>query len=132
MNKRTITIVLALILLACFFLPYFGDGAEKVSAYDVAFGKGEMAGIEGAERFLWLLIPFGSILLLFGGERFTGGFAYWLPLLGLLYIILRIFIEITSHSSPGEAAEQIFSVASYGFWISLVAAVGLVVNKNRN
>lgn len=131
MNKRTITIILALILLGCFFLPWFGDGTDKVSAYDVVFGKGEMADIEWPEKFLWLLIPLGSILLLIGGERFTGGFAYWLPLMGVLYIFLRIFIEITAHTSAGEAAEQIFSVASWGFWITLVAAVGLVVNKKR-
>jgi hypothetical protein len=132
MNKRILSIVLALILLACFFLPYFSDGSDKVSAFDIVFGKGDMAGVGGAERFLWLLIPFGAILVLFGGkDRFTGGFAYWLPLLGLLYIVLRIFVELTGHSSAGEAAKAIFEIAGYGFWISLVAAVLLPMNKNR-
>jgi hypothetical protein len=131
MNKRTLTIVLALILLACFFLPYFTVDTEKFSAFDIVFGKGDMAGADGAERFLWLLIPFGAILLLFGGDRVLGGLTYWMPLIGLLYIILRIFIQATSHSSAGEAARLIFDIAGYGFWISLVAAVVLPINKNR-
>lgn len=131
MNKRTFTIVLALILLACFFLPYFSDGTDRVSAFNIVFGNSEMAGVSGAERFLWLLVPIGAVLLLFGGERFTGGFAYWLPLLGLLYIVLRIFIEVTAQSSAGDAVSIIFKTASYGFWISVVAAVLLVINKNR-
>jgi hypothetical protein len=131
MNKRTLTTVLALILLACFFLPYFSDNTDKVSAFHVVFGKGDVPGVSGAERYLWLLIPIGAILLLFGEDRFTGGFAYWLPLLGLLYIVLRIIIETMAHSSLGEAARAVFEIASYGFWISVLAAVLLVINKNR-
>ena len=131
MNKKTLAVVLALILLACFFLPYFSDGSEKFSAFSIVFGKGDMPGVNGAERFLWLLIPMGAILVLFGAPRFTGGFAYYLPLLGLLYIVLRIFIQTAPNSSAGEAAKAIFELASYGFWISLVAAVILPFSKSK-
>ena len=131
MNKGILTIVLALILLACFFLPYFTIDTDKFSAFNIVFGNGKIQGADGSERFLWLLIPMGAIVLLFGGARTTPGFTYWLPLIGVLFIILRILIEGIARTSAGDAFDIILKTATYGFWISLVAAVLLPFTKRR-
>jgi hypothetical protein len=128
MNNKLFTPVLAIVLLVCFFLPYFSNGLESFSAFNIVFGKHGLSGVGSAERYLWLLIPLAALLLLFGGNT-SGGFTYWIPLIGLVYIIVRIYIEANSIGSAGIG--DILKIASYGFWISLGAAILLPFSKSR-
>ena len=131
MNNKMITPILAVVLLVCFFLPYFSNGSESFSAFNIVFGKHGLTGVGSAERYLWLLIPLAALLLLFGGST-SGGFIYWLPLIGLVYIIVRIYMEAKGMGGGNVAIGDVLKLASYGFWISLGAAVLLPFTKSRS
>ena len=125
-----LTPVLAIVLLVCFFLPYFSNGSESFSAFNIVFGKNGLSGVGSAERYLWLLIPIAAILLLFGGNT-TGGFIYWIPLIGLVYIIVRIYLESKGMGAGNVGIGDVLKIASYGFWISLGAAILLPFTKSK-
>lgn len=69
MDRKTLSIILGVALIASFFLPYLNvAGILKVSGLDIVTGKG-MMGEEAKgsiDRFLLLLAPLAGILLLVG------------------------------------------------------------------
>lgn len=42
MSKKTISIILSVIIIGAFFLPYISNGEFGLSGYDIVFGKGEI------------------------------------------------------------------------------------------
>jgi uncharacterized membrane protein YuzA (DUF378 family) len=64
MDRKTLTIVLALALLAAFFLPW---GAGKFSGFDLVTAKGA-----GWKQYILILIPLSALLLLLGA--FNGNY----------------------------------------------------------
>jgi hypothetical protein len=132
MNRKTITIVLAVIIIASFFLPYFNmAGLFKMSGLDIISGGG-MDGSKGSpDRFLMLLAPLGGVLLLVGAlnnekyipSRMVLGV---LALLGVIYPLIRGVIE------GGEGLSQVFKFLGIGFWLGLVASVAVLVYNPKS
>ena len=123
MNKKSLTIILCLVLLVSFFLPYLGG----FSGFDMVFGKYKIVGSSGIASGL---IPIGAILLLFGAltdNNFTTqGFVYWMPLVGIAFIIVMIFAKVSGSVGMGELIGQF----GYGLWLTVVAAILLLFTKN--
>ena len=120
MNKKTLTITLALVLFGCFFLPYMDSGVFAVSGYDTVFKFSNGSW----EKYLWLLIPVSAVMLLLGaagGNYFLGrNTLVWIPLLTVLFIILRFKME------TNVTIAQLLESIGYGLWISLAASLLMV------
>lgn len=136
MNKNTITIILAIVLIAAFFLPYLSVPGYDFSGFHVVFGKDGMSGLVkgGKLLFVSLLIPLGAIIVLFdslGDGNSSSDFGYWMPLIGT--VILAILMYTGMKPSAGDALTigKFVGVLGYGFWITLAASVGLLINKNK-
>jgi len=98
MNRKIVTIVLAVALIAGFFLPL--NQVSSASAFDVV--KAPSYGMTDIQfllaKYLWILIPLSGVILLIGalnnGNYFLGrGIWTLLPLLAILYIILKPIID---------------------------------------
>jgi hypothetical protein len=121
-NKRVLTIVLSIILLVSFFLPYFGHIWRGASGYTMVANYETVAG--SWERYIWLFIPVSAILLLIGAfnkERYivSRKFLSLLPLLTIIFIC--IWLRTVSFSY-----ETLISWLGFGFWVSILASLFLV------
>jgi len=121
MDKKILTIILAVVLIGCFFLAYLSFMGQGISGYDMVFsgggsGKGEW------EKYILLLIPLSGLLLLIGAltGSYIGGRTIWcwLPLLTILYYLIRMVIE-------GAGVGDLFKIIGIGLWISLAASLVL-------
>jgi len=120
MDRKTLTMILAVVLIGGFFLPYFKMGPFTISGFDFIKAKGG-----DWDKYLMLVIPLAAVLLLVGAlnnENYIlgRGLLSWLPLLGLLYLIVRSIIE-----AKGQGIGEIFKILGLGYWISLAAALVL-------
>ena len=117
MDKKMLTIILAVVLIGCFFLAYLSFMGHGVSGYDLVFSGGG-----SAEKYVLLLIPISGVMLLIGAltGNYIGGRAIWtwLPLLTVLYYIIRMVIE-------GIGIGDLFKVIGIGLWITLAASLVL-------
>lgn len=118
MDKKMLTIILAVVLIGCFFLAYFSFMGMGVSGYDTVFSGGG-----NWEKYIILLIPVSGVMLLIGAlnnGNYIGGRAIWtwLPLLTILYYLVRMVIE-------GVGIGDLFKVIGIGLWISLAASLVL-------
>ena len=130
-NKKIATIIFALCLIGFFFLPYISLGPfGSISGFDMVTGPGGKTGDTEAliMKYLFILIPLSGIMLLIGavnnGNYFLGrGLWALLPLLVLVYYIVRIFMEAGGIDSPGIG--DIVKMFSYGFWATLGVSLAL-------
>ncbi len=119
MDKRTLTIVLAVALIASFFLPFLG----RASALDVVTSKyGDW------QKYLLLIIPISGLLLLLGELNkgnyvVSRGLLSWLPLLTLLYFI--IIDPLIAGAKFGDIIKYIGRGYGVGMWVAIVASVVL-------
>jgi hypothetical protein len=125
MDRKTVTIILALALIGCFFLPYLQYGSVTASGFDLLTAPN----ISGADKgllimkYIWIMIPVAGIMLLIGalnnGNYFLGrGIWAFLPLLTLLFVMAIIFRDakkIGTNISISELAKNMGT----GFWITL-------------
>ncbi|MBK6937270.1 MAG: hypothetical protein IPH18_10635 [Chitinophagaceae bacterium] len=132
MNKKTITIILSAIIIAAFFLPYISNEVISLTGYNIVFGKGDIQGIGGkggASLYINLLVPGSALIILIGAlldDSFADGtFFRLLPLLGMIYIVIMLYVTGSSQLTVSELVGWL----GYGFWISLVAAVALPFTK---
>jgi hypothetical protein len=118
MNKKMLSIVLGAVLVGCFFLPYFSFFGMGISGFDTVF-KG---GADGSwEKYVLLLIPISGVMLLVGAlnnGNYIGGRAIWcwLPLLTVLFWIIRLVVE-------GAPFGDLFKLFGVGFYITIAAAI---------
>jgi hypothetical protein len=136
MNKKTITIVLAIILIASFFLPYLSVPGYDFSGFHVAFGKDGMSGLVkgGKLLLLCLLIPLGGIVVLIdslGDSSSSNNLGYWMPLLGAVILAILMYTGMKPYAGSELTIGRFLGVMGYGFWITLGAAIGLLVNNNK-
>jgi hypothetical protein len=127
MDRKTLTIVLSVILIVGFFLPYIGKAPFAFSAYDMVFNdrSGDW------EKYLWLLVPIPALFLLIGAlnnDRYfiSRGLLVWLPLLTLIYIPVRMM-----SISDSNDFKTLVKIMGYGYWISLAAALFLAFARPR-
>jgi hypothetical protein len=124
MDKKMLTIILAVVLIGCFSLAYWSIMGHGISGYDSVFSGGGTW-----EKYIILLVPISGVLLLVGalnnGNYIGGrGLWTWLPLLTILYYLIRMVIE-------GLAIGDLFKVVGIGLWISLAASLVLAFYNPR-
>lgn len=125
MNRKILTMILAVLLIASFFLP-IGMHAST-SPFDIVQGPSYGSEIEGMlMKYGWLLIPLSGIMLLIGAlnnETYFLGRGIWafLPLLALLYLLIR---PITLLGGRFDIMGLVKGLG-VGYWIGLVAALVL-------
>lgn len=121
MSKKTLTIILALVLFGCFFLPYLGSGFYTMSGFDAVFKTNYFT--DSWIKYFWLLIPVSAVLLLLGaaeGKYFISrNTLVWIPLLTILFILVNV--KMDTRASIGNLLEGM----GYGFWISLATSIML-------
>ncbi|MBI5859009.1 MAG: hypothetical protein HZB42_15355 [Sphingobacteriales bacterium] len=117
MDRKIFTIVLAVVLIGCFFLPYFSFFGMGVSGFDLVKASGG-----GWQKYILLLVPLSGVLLLIGAvnnENYPLGrnLLCWLPLLAI------IFTVIISPLIDGAAFGDIFSALGKGYGAGLWATI---------
>ncbi|MCY7310656.1 MAG: hypothetical protein LH619_07750 [Chitinophagaceae bacterium] len=119
MDRKTFTIILAVALIASFFLPF----SAGVSAFDEVQSKnGDW------QKYLLLIFPICGLLLLMG-ELNKGNYIVsrsllvWLPLLTILYFI---FIgPLIKGADFGSIFKYIGKGYGAGLWIAIVSSLVL-------
>jgi hypothetical protein len=124
MNKKMLTMILAVVLIAGFFLPYISFFGRGVSGFDLVKGGGK------ADVYILLLSPLAGIALLAGALNNgkyvpSRGILCILALVGILYLIIRSVIE-------GGDIGGMFKVLGIGYWLSLAAALVLVLYNPKD
>jgi hypothetical protein len=114
MDRKTFTIVMAIALIAGFFLPLFKIGG---SAFDIVKAGGSW------ENYLWVIIPICGLLLLLGefNNKYvtSRGLLTWLPLLTILVSLILIPLINKAKLDFGTLI-KFFGV---GMWAMLIASI---------
>ena len=129
MDRKTLTVIFSVILLVGFFLPFFKF--DSSSGFDIVFKSAGGGGNNEWEKYLWLLIPVPSLLLLIGALNneqyvFGRGFLGILPLLFLIYVAVRRYLNA---KQPGGSVviEDFIKIFAMGYWICLGASLFLAL-----
>ncbi len=129
MNRKMVTIILAIVLIGSFFLPLFSTSSG--SAFDVIKAPSYGTGAEALlAKYIWIVMPLSGLMLLIGavnnGNYFLGRALWaWLPLLAMLYIIVRPVID-------GVKIGDLIKTFGVGFWAMLVASIAVAFYNPRN
>jgi hypothetical protein len=121
MDKRIFTIILAIVLIGCFFLPYISFMGHNISGLDIVTAKGG-----DWEKYIPALIPLSGLMLLIGAlnnGNYPGGRGLWawLPLLTLIFWI------IAKPAIDGEPIKMVFKEIGKGYGIGLWATIAASV-----
>jgi hypothetical protein len=128
MDKKIVTIVLAILLIGCFFLAYYSFGGYSISGYDLVFKGGPAGGKGEWDKYLLLLIPLSGVMLLVGalnnGNYIGGrGIWAWLPLLAVLYLIFGA--PLIHGEKIGDIFKVIGKAYGIGLWGTIAASLVL-------
>jgi hypothetical protein len=122
MDRKTLTIILAVALLAAFFLPWSSGYAGKFSGFDVVTAKGA-----GWKQYTLLLIPLSALLLLLGS--FNGNYALGRGLLCILPFLAILFMLIVGPLIDGMTINNVFKSFGKGYgvglWVTIVSSLVL-------
>lgn len=125
MNRKLFTIILAVVLIAGFFLPITSSGS--MSAFDAVQLPSYGTGIENMlMKYLWILIPLSGVMLLIGAlnnGNYILGRGLWaiLPLLALIYLLVRPIID------GGADVMDMIKGFGVGMWMMLVGSLVLAI-----
>jgi hypothetical protein len=125
MDKKMLTIILAVVLIGCFFLPYWSGMGMSVSGLDSVTGQGG-----NWQKYIFLLIPLSGVMLLIGAlnnGNYPGGRAIWtwLPLLTVLYVL--IVKPLIDGAAIGDIFKMIGKGYGIGWWITIAASLVLAL-----
>lgn len=131
MDRKTITIVLALALISCFFLPYLKYGSISANGFNLLTTKTLGSAAKGLLllKYVWILIPVAAIMLIVGalnnGNYFLGrGIWALLPLFTVLLVMVQIFRDAKQIKSS-VAFSDLSENFGIGYWIT--AGISLVL-----
>ncbi len=123
MDKKMLTIILAILLIAGFFLPYVSMFGMNISGFDMIKAPGG-----NWEKYVTLIIPIAAVLLLVGAMNNENYFISrsilaFLPLLGVLFIMF--LSPLISGAAIGDIFKAIGKGYGIGLWITIAASVVL-------
>ena len=120
MDRKTFTLIMAVVLIGAFFLPYYSLFGGSVSGLDIVKAPGG-----GWEKYVLVLIPLSGLLLLLGatsGNYILGrGLLCCLPLLAVLFWI--IIAPLIEGASIGNVFKAIGKGYGVGLWVTIVASL---------
>ena len=122
MDKKMLTIILAVVLIGCFFLPYMSFMGMSISGLDTVTGEGDW------QKYILALIPLSGVMLLIGAlnnGNYPGGRMIWcwLPLLTVLYLL---FINpLIKGAAIGDIFKMLGKGYGIGLWITIAASLVL-------
>jgi hypothetical protein len=128
MNKRTWTIIMAVVLIASFFLPLASGGGG--SAFDIVKAPGSPHGFnEIMAKYIWIIFPLSGLMLLIGAANrgnYPGGRGLWavLPLLAVLYLIIKPVID-------GANFGSYIKTFGIGMWVMIAGSLLLALYNPR-
>jgi len=127
MDKKMFTIILAVVLIACFFLSW--TSGITVSGLDIVKAPGG-----NWEKYIPALIPLSGLMLLIGAlnkGNYPGGRGIWawLPLLTLLFWMIGI--PMIHGMAIGDVFKSIGKGYGIGLWVTIVASVVLAFYNPR-
>jgi hypothetical protein len=132
MDRRIISLVLALVMIGGMFLPFmeFGFGGST-TLFDLLTSKGG-----DWEKYIGLLIPISALMLIIGAVNKDNYFIsriIWsiLPLLTILYYPVRLYLEATKGGGSVSITDLI-QVFVAGYWVIFGAALLLAVIQPRS
>lgn len=120
MDKKTLTMILAVVLIGAFFLPYVSYGGRGASGFDII-----KAPVGDWQKYIALLIPVSGVLLLVGALN-NGNYPLgrnllcWLPLLTVIYILVIEPVLINK-----IAFGDVIKITGVGLWVSFAASLVL-------
>ena len=139
MDRKPYTIIFALILIASFFLPYFKGTNGSGSGLDIVTAKTYSDNWEVLLlKYIWILIPLSGVMLLIGAlnndNYFLGrGIWTWLPLLAVIYVIVRIYLS-AKNSGMGSSVSlgDLIKIFGVGYWVAFGASLILAFYNPRS
>lgn len=123
MDRKTLTIILGVLLIGSFFLPFYSIMGSSVSGLDLVTSKGV-----SWEAYLLLLIPVSGLLLLLG-ELNNGNYIIprslltWLPLLTVLFWIIGM--PLINGAAFGDIFKMIGKGYGVGLWVAIATSLVL-------
>lgn len=137
MSSRSLTILLAAILLLSFFLPYVSYRdfyMITISGWEIIFDTEGDSFIRG---MIILVAASALLLLIFAltGEKYSipRKLLVWLPILSVIACAVYILTNFLPYSgnSPILITGELLSLLGTGFWITLIVAILLPVLKGK-
>ena len=121
MDKKMFTIILAVVLIGCFFLSW--TSGITMSGFDIVKAPGG-----NWEKYVPALIPLSGLMLLIGAlnnGNYPGGRGIWawLPLLTVLFMMFGI--PLIHGVAFGDIFKMIGKGYGIGLWITIAASVVL-------
>ena len=122
MSKRLPQLVLpmGIVILVCFFLPWL---PPNITGYDLA--SANVSGAEGFGFFYAILV--GAILMIgFGFPLWKSKYNQYASIfttVGASLVVLIIFFGMTTLAGPTFLNIDLFALAQFGFWATLVAGI---------
>lgn len=126
-NKNVFRIILAIIIIIAFFLPWFKMGGG--SGLDIVLAKGYQEETSSmVARYSFLLIPLFALIVLIKciTTQSAGFFIRLLPFLVTAILTALFIIGITSDVEGGGNLQSWFSVISYGYYLTVIASLLLL------
>jgi hypothetical protein len=129
MDRKMLTIILALVLIAGFFLPMLSYGGASASAFDMVKGPGG-----DWKKYIILLVPLSGVLLLIGAlnneNYFLGrGLLTILPLLTILFLL---FIDpLISGAKFDQILKGLGKGYGIGMWLMIGGSLVLALYQPR-
>lgn len=122
MNRKMLTIILSVVLLAGFFLPWASGFGGKFSGFDLVTAKGV-----DWKVYLLILIPLSAILLLLGAVNGTyilsRELLTWFPLLAIVFFL--IIAPLIEGAKIGLLLKTIGKGYGAGLWLTILGSVVL-------